>query len=290
MIRSLTRVVKFTITSKENSPIVLHANVLPQITGPIQRGPLLEKDLEFLKIISPGKLADTIPGTSKSIIETVDILVGSDYFWDIVDNERIVLPSGLLLLSSKLGYIVTGKYPDPTTECDGHSNQTVSFCVTIQKGYPNLCDLWDLDQIGIKESPYVMDNDKVLEQFNNAIQYKEGRYYISWPWKSAEFSLPENFDVAFGRMKTLSRRFQGDQNLLKQYCEIIKSQVTSGIIEEVENKTHYLPHHPVITPHKVSTKVRIVFDASVKASSTQRVLMNVYSEALLTCPTCIVFY
>ena len=79
-----THVVKFTITSKENSPIVLHANVLPQITGPIQRGPLLEKDLEFLKIISPGKLADTIPGTSKSIIETVDILVGSDYFWDIV--------------------------------------------------------------------------------------------------------------------------------------------------------------------------------------------------------------
>ena len=243
--------------------------------------------MEFLKIISPGKLADTIPGTSKSTIETVDILVGSDYFWDIVDNERIVLPSGLLLLSSKLGYIVTGKYPDPTTECDGHSNQTVSFCVTIQKGYPNLCDLWDLDQIGIKESPYVMDNDKALEQFNNAIQYKEGRYYISWPWKSAEFSLPENFDVAFGRMKTLLRRFQGDQNLLKQYCEIIKSQVTSGIIEEVdsgqlesENKTHYLPHHPVITPHKVSTKVRIVFDASVKASRHTKSL----NECLLRGP------
>ena len=108
--------------------LVLHANVLPQITGPIQRGPLLEKDLEFLKIISPGKLADIIP---ESISETVDILVGSDYFWNIVDNKRIVLPSGLFLLSSKLGYIVTGKYLDPTTDCDGHSNQTISFCITV---------------------------------------------------------------------------------------------------------------------------------------------------------------
>lgn len=130
-----------------------------------------------------------------------------------MNNERIVLPSGLFLLSPKLGYIVTCKYPDPTTDYDGHSNQTVSFCVT-KKGYPNLCNLWDLDQIGIKDSPHVIDNDKALEQFNNTIQYKEGRYYVTWPWKSTEFSLPENFDVAFGQMKALSRRFQNDQNLL----------------------------------------------------------------------------
>ena len=120
-------VVKFTIATQETPPIVLHANVLPQITGPIQRGPLPEKDLEFLKIISPGKLADTIPETSKLITETVDILVGSDYFWNIVDNERIVLPSGLFLLSSKLGYIVTGNDLDPTIDGDRHSNQTISF-------------------------------------------------------------------------------------------------------------------------------------------------------------------
>ena len=136
-----THVVNFTITTQESSPIILHANVLPQITGPTQCGPLLEKDLKFLKVIAPGKLADTIPQTSKSTTETVDILIGSDYFWDIVANERIVLPSGLFLLSSQLGYVVTGKYPDPTTDRDRHSNQTVSFFVTIQNGYPNLCDL-----------------------------------------------------------------------------------------------------------------------------------------------------
>ena len=71
----------------------------------------MEKELEFLKVIAPGKLADTNLQTSKSTTEIVDILVASDYFWDIVDNKRVVFPSGpgLFLLSSKLGCIVKDK-------------------------------------------------------------------------------------------------------------------------------------------------------------------------------------
>ena len=89
--------------------------------------------MEFLKIVSQGKLPDTIIETSNLTTETVDILVGSDYLWVIMDNERIVLPSGLFLVSSKSGYTTTGKYFDPGTDFDRHNNQTVSFCVTIQK-------------------------------------------------------------------------------------------------------------------------------------------------------------
>ena len=52
------------------------------------------------------------------------------------------------------------------------------------------------------------DNDKALEQFNKGICYDEERYQIKWPWKSPEPDLPDNYDVAYGRMKSLSRRFQ----------------------------------------------------------------------------------
>ena len=58
--------------------------------------------------------------------------------------------------------------------------------------------------------------------------------------------------------------------LFKQYNEIIQDQLNRGIIEKVTSTSseglikHYIPHHPVITPAKNTTKVRIVYDASVK--------------------------
>ena len=157
----------------------------------------MQTDLEFLSSLSPGKLADSIPERGNST--TVDILVGPDYFWDIVEGERVILPSGLLLLVSKLGYILTGKYFDSTAEGGRSSNQVVSACLTTsQTTGPCLSDLWELDKIGICDTPYVKDDDKALEQFNNIILYEKGRYHITWPWKSSEVNLPENFTVAFG--------------------------------------------------------------------------------------------
>ena len=75
-----------------------------------------------------------------------------------------------------------------------------------------------------------------MEKFNNTISYQEGRYFIAWPWKSDDTELPENFDVAFGRMKSLSRRLQADKVLLQQYCDVIRSQFEAGIIELVDRE------------------------------------------------------
>jgi len=104
---------------------------------------------------------------------------------------RVVLPSGLLLLSSRLGYIITGRFYDHT----GCDKQIVSSCaITSVADNHCLSDLWNLDRIGISESFEVKDDDKALEQFNNTVCYKEGRYFVTWPWKP-NIDLPERFDV-----------------------------------------------------------------------------------------------
>ena len=182
-----TYVVHFTIITKDNSNMNLHANVLNQITSPIQRGPLQQLDLEFLKSISPEKFADVVPGSAKTA--TIDILFGSDYFWNIVDVGRIILPSGLLLLSSKLGYLLTGKFMDPNDDVKLNKKQLLTCFVMTQMNQsvpelnlfstvdsvthrsPNLSDLWSLDAIGISDSPYLSDDDKALDQFNKTIYY-----------------------------------------------------------------------------------------------------------------------
>jgi len=125
-----TYVVHFTIITKESSDLNLNANVLTQITSPIQRGPLQPSDLKFLQLISHEKLADVIPDSADT--DTIDILIGSDYFWSIVDNERIVLPSGLFLLSSKLGYLLTGKFVDPSSDVKRVNHHLVACFVMTQ--------------------------------------------------------------------------------------------------------------------------------------------------------------
>ena len=100
-------VVHFNLITKNKSCLQLHANVINKITDPIQRGPIQSSDLDFLLSISPDRMADTVPKDTEPV--NVDLLIGSDYFWTIVGTERLTLPSGLFLISSKIGYILTGR-------------------------------------------------------------------------------------------------------------------------------------------------------------------------------------
>ena len=68
--------------------------MLQQITSPIRQSPLHQGDVEFFQTIAPERMAYYIPVQSNSM--AIDILLGSDYFWNIIDRDRITLPSGLL--------------------------------------------------------------------------------------------------------------------------------------------------------------------------------------------------
>ena len=278
-----TYIVKFDVILKDGSSVKLEANVLKQLTRPIHRRPLQSSDIQFLKALSPECLADSIPETSETA--NIDILIGADYFWQFINGHKIVLPSGMFLIPSKLGYLLTGKYPEladdhnkcihtyyvmtqmsqAISELNFHS---VPDTVTIQ--HNSLEDFWSLEAIGIKDTPYTNDDDVALERFNTTILFQNGRYQITWPWKSGhKCYLPDNLSLAFGRMKLLSKRLQNDRSLLNRYDQVIKDQLNQGIIERVtetesSSVKHYLPHHPVLTPTKETTKLRIVYDGSSK--------------------------
>jgi len=123
-----TYVVEFNVIAKDKSCIHFHANVIKQITGPIQRGPLQPADVDFLMSISADRLADSIPSSGRIESSTVDLLIGSDYFWSIVGAEKIVLLSGLFLISSKMDYILTGSHLDPTSS---QKEMAVSSCLVM---------------------------------------------------------------------------------------------------------------------------------------------------------------
>ena len=112
-----TYVVHFNVELKDKSVMFMSANLLKQITGNIQRGPLLAKDQEFLQLIPKSKMADCVLNSTETT--TIDLLIDSDYFWEIVGGDKVVLPSGMFMLPSNV-------------ETDCKSNNPCALFVTTE--------------------------------------------------------------------------------------------------------------------------------------------------------------
>ena len=94
-------------------------------------------------------------------------------------------------------------------------------------------------------------------------------------------SLPSvNYRNAKGQLSSLIQRVNHDENLSKQYDEIVNSYIEKEFIEEISNEPiagHYMPHHPAFKK-SATTPMRIVFNASSKP--TDGTSLN---DCLFTC-------
>ena len=87
--------------------------VVPSITGRITCTPLSSTDVKFLKESDlEDKLADTIVTSAEAF--QVDMLVGNDYYFNLLQPRKIDLGNGLYMFQSKLGWIFGGKMESKT--------------------------------------------------------------------------------------------------------------------------------------------------------------------------------
>ncbi|XP_062714118.1 uncharacterized protein LOC134290907 [Aedes albopictus] len=94
----------------------------------------------------------------------------------------------------------------------------------------------------------------------------------------------DNRELALRRFFSLERRMKKDPALNLQYSKFIDDYEALGhcreIIEDCDAPSrprYYMPHHAVLRPSSSSTKLRVVFDASAKASPSDVAL----NQALL---------
>ena len=102
----------------------------------------------------------------------------------------------------------------------------------------------------------------LLTEFEKTVTCTDGRYRVMLPWKELHPPLPDNLQLARGRLRGLLHRLQQRPALLKDYDTIIQDQVKQGIVEVVTDPTppdgctvHYLPHHAVVRQDKCTMKV-----------------------------------
>ncbi|CAK1601381.1 unnamed protein product [Parnassius mnemosyne] len=192
----------------------------------------------------------------------ISLLIGSDYLGSIIHNETVSLGNNLMAVNTKLGWTLQGPIKVQSTV---NTSSTTCFSKT------NLSDLWSIELLGIRD-PYENKSKKdteveVLKTFNDNISVNaQGRYEVSLLWKEGCAGLKTNYEVAFKRLESTTKKLKSTGNL-KMYDQVLQDWKKNDIIERVINDTntgHYLPHHSVIKLSSMTTRVRPVFDASTK--------------------------
>ena len=103
--------------------------------------------------------------------------------------------------------------------------------------------------------------------------YADGRYSVNLPWKEHHGALADNYENSVARLASQIRRLRKQPEVFKEYNAVIEDQLQKGIIEKVDSsmmadhgQVHYLPHQAVVREEALTTKLRVVFDASSKSS------------------------
>ena len=200
---------------------------------------------------------------------------------DVDDKEE--LPIHLILGASEYARIKTPTQPrvgqpgEPVAELTKfgwtilspglESNLTKSMIAkTSIEDYKRLCDL---DVLGLAEKTGV--EDTVYQDFKEQLtQTPDGWYETGLLWKPNTDSLPNNKAGSLARLGKLVQKLERKPELFQQYRDIINDQKDQGTVEKAsedpQGREFYLPHKPVVKESAESTKVRVVYDASARAS------------------------
>ncbi|XP_078486498.1 uncharacterized protein LOC144744976 [Ciona intestinalis] len=115
-----------------------------------------------------------------------------------------------------------------------------------------------------------------------SVQFETGHYELPLPWRHDYQVLPDNTMMAIRRLAGLKKRLVRNPDMKSKYDEQMQTMLTKGYAEEVpmhelktDRRVWYLPHHPVMNPHKPD-KLRVVFDCAAQhhGISINQVLMQ----------------
>ena len=203
---------------------------MPQYQGPKCKSRIKET---FIKAL---KLADTNISPEYSI----DMLIGSDIYWDFVTGETKRSPGeNLVAVNSIFGWLISGPIERSKQENNKAVTLTATYMLKIgcyaangERGLnENISKFWDLDAVGIKDNEI-----SIYEKFKDDIKFENNSYSVKLPVKEFHPILPDNYLLSLKRLNKLKERLDGNRELLKHYDDIFQEQLQAGIIEEVHDE------------------------------------------------------
>ncbi|XP_050301530.1 uncharacterized protein LOC126739765 [Anthonomus grandis grandis] len=129
---------------------------------------------------------------------------------------------------------------------------------------------WELEEI--PSAPLISGDDQRAELiFRQTVKRTStGRFMVSLPFKESEPDLGNTYPQALRRFLLLESRLMKNPELYNSYSDFINEYIHHEYMTLIPfnlpkpNISCYLPHHCVLKPDSISTKLRVVWDASAK--------------------------
>ena len=268
--------VKFAVKSDKRTENIYVNAFVSTICKPLS-GQAINLAVETYDHLKGLKLADSHSSNNET---RVDILIGADHYWDFMTNDIRKGKFGPVAIYSKLGFILSGPIGNGYSKFSGIVS-THSLKIATESGLDKKLDkFWDLESVGV-----LPQERTFLDEFKDSVKFDGSRYEVKLPFKDNVNNLANNYELSLARLKSLCKKFERDPELFTEYTRIINEQENIGIIEPVKvgeemGGIHYLPHKPVVRHDKITTKTRMVFDASSRAENEFSL-----NECLATAPS-----
>lgn len=251
-----------------NNEFKLQFLVIEKITDNI---PQTTFDCSSLEIPDNVTLAD--PNFNQSA--EIQILLGANIFYHLLLKSQINLGyKKPIIQNTKLGWIISGPFDNKLS-----LNYSQNCChslidLSLEGLNKNLESFWAIEEIP-HTKPYSREENECEVHFQKTHKRdKEGKFVLNLPFKDNYLQLGESLNTALKRFQSLEAKLTKNPLLKAKYIDFMREYQSLGHMYPISSTAeidmlpnYYLPHHCVMKQSSLTTKYRVVFDASCKTTS-----------------------
>lgn len=251
---------KLSFHSIHNNNLIFHTNalILPKLTSWLPAA-----SNEIRTQYSHYTLADP----HFHMAGKIDVILGANVFKDIILSE--VHKNALLAQNTHLGWILSGaihgNYSAKNTCMIVTSDADTRLCDALQK-------FWETEEKCVPINSWSAEETACEEHYcKNTYKNADGRYICKLPFKNQK-KLGKSKHTAIAYMIQLEKKFRKNHDFKNKYVNCMREYFTLGhaipapsLDDDVDH--YYIPHLAVVKETSLTTKTRIVFNASSKSSN-----------------------
>ncbi|XP_050532686.1 uncharacterized protein LOC126900792 [Daktulosphaira vitifoliae] len=168
------------------------------------------------------------------------------------------------LYDTALGWVISG----PLSKDDDHSVVEVSTVCPLGTTTP-----WMNSEPFIRQSKH--EEKLAFERYfqDSHSRLADGRFVVRLPFRKEPSLLGSSMNMALKRFLTLEKKMCNNSELATEYKNVLKEYEEMGHMSKIDDTVttpgiyYHISHHAVYKNSSSTTKLRVVFDASMKTTT-----------------------